>query len=159
MEKENKRKHQNKSWIDTSKQQKNHNMHVCPISILSFYYHKHLSVNSGEAGLQFSRWKKKQCLCLAVQTSWPEKMWLWKEWWQKLGIIRFVHWWSTWLKHLLHQIEADTSFALILGHRKVVEQVKMSHVWAIRVSVLVDQPFPFAGVSVSSANVFGLKML
>lgn len=36
MEKENKRKHQNKSWIDTSKQQKNHNMHVCPISILSW---------------------------------------------------------------------------------------------------------------------------
>lgn len=33
----------------------NHNMHVCPISILSFYYHKHLSVNGGEAVLQFYR--------------------------------------------------------------------------------------------------------
>lgn len=36
-------------------------MHVCPISNLSFYYHKHLSVNGGEAVLLFSRWKK-QCL-------------------------------------------------------------------------------------------------
>lgn len=43
-------------------QTEKHNMHVCPISILSFYYHKHLSVNGGEAVLQFSRWKK-QWLC------------------------------------------------------------------------------------------------
>lgn len=35
----------------------------------------------------------------------------------------------------------------------------MSHVRAIRVSVLVDQPFPFAGVGVSGADVFGLQML
>lgn len=35
----------------------------------------------------------------------------------------------------------------------------MSHVGAVGVSVLVDQPFPFAGVSVSSADVLGLKML
>lgn len=76
-----------------------------------------------------------------------------------LGIIRFVCRWSTWLKHLLHQVEADTRFALVLGHGEVVEQVKMSHVWAVRVSVLVDQPFPFAGVSVSCADVLRLKML
>lgn len=78
---------------------------------------------------------------------------------KELGIIRFVHRWSTWLKHLLHQIEADAGFALILGHREVVEKVKVSHVGAVGVSVLVDQPFPFAGVSVSGADVFGLKML
>lgn len=35
----------------------------------------------------------------------------------------------------------------------------MSHVGAVGVSVLVDQPFPFAGVSVSRADVFGLEML
>lgn len=35
----------------------------------------------------------------------------------------------------------------------------MSHVRAVRVSVLVDQPFPFAGVCVSCADVLGLKML
>lgn len=35
----------------------NQNMHVCPISILSFCYHKHLSVNGIEVVLQFSRWK------------------------------------------------------------------------------------------------------
>lgn len=78
---------------------------------------------------------------------------------KNLGIIRFVCRWSTWLKHLLHQIETDTRFALVLGHGEVVEQVKMSHVRAVRVSVLVDQPFPFAGISVSCADVLGLKML
>lgn len=76
-----------------------------------------------------------------------------------LGIVRFVRRRSTWLKHLLHQVEPDTRFALVLGDREVVEQVKMSHVRAVRVSVLVDQPLPFAGVSVSSADVLGLKML
>lgn len=35
----------------------------------------------------------------------------------------------------------------------------MSHVRAVRVPVLVDQPFPLAGVSVSRADVLGLKML
>lgn len=63
------------------------------------------------------------------------------------------------MKHLLHQVEADTRFALVLGYREVVEQVKVSHVGAVRVSVLVDQPFPFARVSVPRADVFGLKML
>lgn len=35
----------------------------------------------------------------------------------------------------------------------------MSHVGAVRVAVLIDQPFPFAGVGVSCANILGLKML
>ncbi len=35
----------------------------------------------------------------------------------------------------------------------------MSHIGAVRVSVLVNQPFPFAGVGVSCADVLGLKML
>lgn len=35
----------------------------------------------------------------------------------------------------------------------------MSHVGAVRVPVLVDQPFPLAGVSVSRADVLGLQML
>lgn len=76
-----------------------------------------------------------------------------------LGIIRFVRRGSTWLQHLLHQVEADARFALVLGHSEVVEQVKMSHVRAVRVPVLVDQPFPLAGVGVSRADVLGLKML
>lgn len=76
-----------------------------------------------------------------------------------LGIIGLICWWSTWLKHLLHKVEADTCFALVLSHSKVVEQVKMPHVGAVRVAVLIDQPFPFAGVGVSCANILGLKML
>lgn len=35
----------------------------------------------------------------------------------------------------------------------------MSHVGAVRVSVLVNQPLPFAGVCVTCADVLGLKML
>lgn len=35
----------------------------------------------------------------------------------------------------------------------------MSHVGAVRVSVLVDQPFPLTGVGVSSADILRLKML
>lgn len=35
----------------------------------------------------------------------------------------------------------------------------MSHVGAVRVPVLVDQPFPLAGVSVSRTDVLGLQML
>lgn len=35
----------------------------------------------------------------------------------------------------------------------------MSHVGAVRVSVLVNQPLPFAGVRVTRADVLGLKML
>lgn len=73
-----------------------------------------------------------------------------------LGIIGFVCRWSTWLKHLLHQVKTDTRFALVLSDGEVVEQVKMSHVGAVRVSVLVDQPFPFAGVGVSCADVLRL---
>lgn len=63
------------------------------------------------------------------------------------------------MEHLLHQVEADSGFALVLSHGEVVEQVEMSHVGAVRVSVLVDQPFPLAGVGVSSADVLGLEML
>lgn len=35
----------------------------------------------------------------------------------------------------------------------------MSHVGAVRVSVLVHQPFPLAGVGVPRADVLGLEML
>lgn len=63
------------------------------------------------------------------------------------------------MEHLLHQVEADTGFALVLSDGEVVEQVKMSHVGAVRVSVLVHQPFPLAGVGVPCADVLGLKML
>lgn len=35
----------------------------------------------------------------------------------------------------------------------------MSHVGAVGVSVLVNQPLPFAGVCVTCADVLGLKML
>lgn len=63
------------------------------------------------------------------------------------------------MEHLLHQVEADSGFALVLSYGEVVEQVKVSHVGAVGVSVLVDQPFPLAGVSVSCADVLGLKML
>lgn len=35
----------------------------------------------------------------------------------------------------------------------------MSHVGAVRVSVLVHQPFPLAGVGVSRADVLRLEML
>lgn len=35
----------------------------------------------------------------------------------------------------------------------------MSHVGAVRVSVLVHQPFPLAGVSVARSDVLGLEML
>lgn len=63
------------------------------------------------------------------------------------------------MKHLLHQVEANTSFALVLSHGEVVEQVEVSHVGAVRVPVLVHQPLPLAGVSVSCADVLRLKML
>lgn len=76
-----------------------------------------------------------------------------------LGIIGFVRRRSARLQHLLHQVEADARFALILGHSEVVEQVKMSHVGAVGVPVLVDQPFPLAGVSMSRTDVLGLQML
>ncbi|TNN79522.1 hypothetical protein EYF80_010339 [Liparis tanakae] len=56
-------------------------------------------------------------------------------------------------------VEADSGFALVLRHGEVVEQVKMSHVGAVRVSVLVHQPFPLAGVGVSGPDVLGLEML
>lgn len=35
----------------------------------------------------------------------------------------------------------------------------MSHVGAVRVPVLVDKPFPLAGVGMSRADVLGLQML
>lgn len=75
-----------------------------------------------------------------------------------LSIIRFVCWWSTRLQHLLHQVEANARFALVLGNREVVEQVEVPHVGAVRVTVLVDQPFPLAGVGMSCTDVLGLKM-
>lgn len=76
-----------------------------------------------------------------------------------LGIIGFVRRWSARLQHLFHQVEANARFTLVLSHSKVVEQVKMSHVGAVRVPVLVHQPFPLAGVGVSRADVLGLQML
>lgn len=35
----------------------------------------------------------------------------------------------------------------------------MSHVGAVGVSVLIYQPFPFGGICMACANVFGLQML
>lgn len=70
-----------------------------------------------------------------------------------LGIIRFICWWSTWLKHLLHQVETNTRFALVLSHSKVIQQVKMSHVGTVGITMLIDQPFPLAGVGVSCADI------
>lgn len=76
-----------------------------------------------------------------------------------LSIVRLVCWRSTGLQHLLHQVEADPCFALVLGNGEVVEQVKVSHVGAVRVPVLVHQPLPFAGVRMACADVLGLQML
>lgn len=55
-----------------------------------------------------------------------------------LSIFRFVGWWTTWLQHLLHQVKADPSLALVLSDGEVIEKVKMAHVGAVRVSVLVN---------------------
>ena len=60
------------------------------------------------------------------------------------------------MQHFLHDIEADPSFGLILNQSQVIEHVKMSEVGGIGVSVLVGHPVPLGGVSVPSANVFGL---
>lgn len=77
----------------------------------------------------------------------------------KLGIVRFFCWWSTRLEHLLHQVEANPRLGLVLSDGEVVEQIKMSHVGAVRVPVLVYEPFPLTRVCVSCANVFGLEVL
>lgn len=76
-----------------------------------------------------------------------------------LSIFRFVGWWTTWLQHLLHQVKADTSFALVLSDGEVIEKIEMAHVGAVGVSVLVNQPFPFASVCVARADVLRLQML
>jgi len=76
-----------------------------------------------------------------------------------LGIVGFVRGRPTRLQHLLHQVEADPRLALVLRDGEVVEQVKVSHVGAVGVSVLVHQPLPLAGVGVARSNVLGLEML
>ena len=76
-----------------------------------------------------------------------------------LSVIRFVRRRPTGLQHLLHQIEAHTGLALILGDGEVVEQVKVAHVGTVGVSMLVHQPFPLSGVRVARADVFRLQVL
>ena len=76
-----------------------------------------------------------------------------------LSIIRLVCRRPAGLQHLLHQVEADARLALVLSDGEVVEQVKVPHVGAVRVPVLVHQPLPFAGVCVTRPDVFGLQML
>lgn len=76
-----------------------------------------------------------------------------------LSIIGLVSGRPTGLQHLLHQVEAHAGLALVLGDGEVVEQVKVAHVGAVGVPVLVHQPFPFSGVSVARADVLGLQVL
>lgn len=63
------------------------------------------------------------------------------------------------LQHLLHQVEAHARLTLVLGDGEVVEEVKVTHVGAVRVPVLVDEPFPLGGVGVARADVLGLQVL
>lgn len=74
-------------------------------------------------------------------------------------LLRLVGWWAARLQHLLHQVEADSRFALILGNGEVVEKIEVAHVGAVGVAVLVHQPFPLRGVRVAGADVLGLQML
>lgn len=74
-------------------------------------------------------------------------------------LLRLVGWWSARLQHFLHQVEADSRFALILRNGKVVQKVEVAHVGAVGVAVLVHQPFPLGGVGVTRADVLGLQVL
>ena len=76
-----------------------------------------------------------------------------------LSIVWLVCRRTAWLQHLLHQIEADPRLALVLSDGEVVEQIKVSHVGAVGVPVLVHQPLPLAGVCVTRPDVLGLQML
>lgn len=75
-----------------------------------------------------------------------------------LSVVGFVRRRAAGLQHLLHQVESNPSLALVLGDGEVVEEVEMTHVGAVRVSVLVHQPFPLGGVGVTGADVLGLQM-
>lgn len=74
-------------------------------------------------------------------------------------LLRLVGRRSARLQHLLHQVEADSSFALILRNGEVVEKVEVAHVGAIGVAVLVDQPLPLGGIGVARTDVLGLQVL
>lgn len=74
------------------------------------------------------------------------------------GLVGLVGGRPAGLQHLLHQVEADTRFALVLGDGEVVEQVEVAHVGAVRVAVLVHQPLPLGGVGVPRADVLGLQV-
>lgn len=76
-----------------------------------------------------------------------------------LGLVGLVGGRPAGLQHLLHEVEADARLALILGDGKVVEQVEVAHVRAVRVAVLVHQPLPLGGVGVARPDVLGLEML
>lgn len=52
-------------------------------------------------------------------------------------LLGLVGWRSARLQHLLHQVEADSGFALILRDGEVVEKVEVAHVGAVGVAVLV----------------------
>ena len=70
-----------------------------------------------------------------------------------------VGWRAARLQHLLHQVEADSRFALLLGNGEVVEKIEVAHEGAVGVAVLVHQPFPLRGVRVAGPDVLGLQML
>lgn len=75
-------------------------------------------------------------------------------------LIFWALWWRpTRLQHLLHNVETNSSSRFILCNCQVIKHVKVAKVWGKRVSVLISQPFPFSGVCMPCANVFGLKML
>lgn len=76
-----------------------------------------------------------------------------------LGLVGLVGGRPAGLQHLLHEVEADARFALVLGDGEVVEQVEVAHVGAVRVPVLVHQPLPLGGVGVARPDVLGLQVL
>ena len=62
-------------------------------------------------------------------------------------LLQLVGWQSARLQHLLHPVEADSRFVLLLRNSKVVEEVEVARAGAVAVAVLVHQPLPLGGVS------------
>lgn len=74
-------------------------------------------------------------------------------------IVGFFRWWSAWLQHFLHQIEANASHCFIFGNRVVSQQIGVAQIAGQWVSVLICKPLVFRGVRMTGSDVFTLQML
>lgn len=62
------------------------------------------------------------------------------------------------MKHLLHDVELDSSSGFVLSDTKVIQQVMVTQIRGIRVSMLVGQPLPLVCVCMARADILGLQM-